>query len=74
MAQNVSVILKKCYKNYFSTILFSLICITKSNVTDCLCLNVIYDATVGLQARSSTTLAKYDSVQTQLEVEVWLGF
>ena len=37
---------------------------------DYLRLNVIYDATVGLQARSSTTVAKYDSAQTQLEVEI----
>ena len=37
---------------------------------DYLRLNVIYDATVGLQARSSTILAKYDSARTQLEVEV----
>ena len=37
---------------------------------DYLCLNVIYDATVGLQARSSTTLAKYNRDGTQLKVEV----
>jgi len=39
-------------------------------MTDQLRLNVIYDETVGLQARSFTTPAKYDSAQTQLEVEV----
>ena len=39
-------------------------------MTDYLRLNVIHDATVVLQVRSSTTLAKYDSAQTQLEVEV----
>ena len=33
-------------------------------------LNVIYDATVVLQVRSSTMLAEYDSAQTQLELEV----
>ena len=38
-------------------------------MTDYLRLNVIYDATVVLQV-SSTTLAKYDSAQTQLEIEV----
>ena len=37
---------------------------------DYLHLNVIYDATVGLQAKSSTTPAKYNSARTQLEVEV----
>jgi len=31
---------------------------------------VIYDETVGLQARHFTTPAKYDSARTQLEVEV----
>ena len=39
-------------------------------LTDYLHLNVIYDATIGLQARSSTTQPKYDSARTQLEVEV----
>ena len=39
-------------------------------MTDYLRVNVIYYATVGLQVRSSTTLAKYDSARTQLEVEV----
>ena len=43
-------------------------------MTDYLRLNVIYDATVVLKVRSSTTLAKYDSAQTQLEVEVGLAF
>ena len=39
--------------NYFSTVLLSLICITKSYVTDSLRLYVIYDATVvGLQLRA----------------------
>jgi len=32
--------------------------------------SVNYDETVGLQARSFTTPAKYDSARTQLEVEV----
>ena len=36
-------------QNYFSTVLLSLISITKSYVTDYLDLNVIDDATVGLQ-------------------------
>ena len=40
-------------------------------MTNLLRLNVIYYETVGLQARSFTTPAKYDSAQTQLEVEVW---
>ena len=40
-------------------------------MTDYPRLNVIYDETVGLQARRFTTPAKYDSVRTQLEVEVW---
>ena len=35
---------------------------------DYLHLNVVYDTTVGLQARSSPTLAKYDSALTRLEV------
>jgi len=34
-------------------------------------LDVIYDETVGLQARSFTNPVKYDSARTQLEVEVW---
>ena len=62
--------LKYILQNYFSTVLFSLICITKSCAMDYLRLNVIYDATVGLETRSSTTLAKYNSARTQLEVEV----
>jgi len=33
-------------------------------------LNVIYDETVGLQARSFTTPSRYDNVRTQLEAEV----
>ena len=47
--------LKNMLQNYFSTVLLSLICITKSYVMDYLRLNVMYDAAVGLQARSSTT-------------------
>ena len=39
-------------------------------MTDYLRLTVIYDETVGLQARSFTTPAKYDGARTQLEVEV----
>jgi len=42
----------------------------KSYTTHYLRLNVIYDETVGLQARSFTTPAKYDSARIQLEVEV----
>jgi len=42
-------------QNYFGTVLLSLICITKSYLTDYLRLNVIYDAAVGLQVRISTT-------------------
>jgi len=42
----------------------------KSYMTDYLRLNVIYDGTVHLQARSFATPAKYDSARTQLEVEV----
>jgi len=34
-------------------------------------LDVIYDETVGLQARSFANPVKYDSARTQLEVEVW---
>jgi len=33
--------------------------------------DVIYDETVGLQARNFTTPAMYNSARTQLEVEVW---
>jgi len=39
-------------------------------MTDSLCLNVICDETVRLQARRFTNPAKYDSAWTQLEVEV----
>ena len=48
-------------QNYFSTVLLSLICITKSYVTDYLHLNVIYDATVSLQLRAlwSGVLARF---------------
>jgi len=42
----------------------------KSYMTDWLRLNVTYGKKVGLQARSFTTPAKYDSAQTQLEVGV----
>jgi len=34
-------------------------------------LDVIYDETVGLQAKSFTNPAKYDSARTQLVVDVW---
>jgi len=42
----------------------------KSYMTDKLHLNVIYDETVGLQARSFTTPAKYNSAWTQSEIEL----
>jgi len=41
----------------------------KTYMTDKLRLKVICDETVGLQARSFTTPAKYDSARTQWEVE-----
>jgi len=41
--------------NYFSTVLLSLVYITKRYLTVYLHLNVIFDATVGLQVRISTT-------------------
>ena len=43
-------------------------------MTDFLCLNLIYDETVGLQARNFTTPAMYNSARTQLEVEVRKNF
>jgi len=48
----------------------------KNYMADWLRLNIIDDETVGLQARSFTTLAKYNSARIQLEVEVRkvLGF
>jgi len=46
----------------------------KGYTTHYLRLNVIYDETVGLQARSFTTPAKYDSARIQLEVEVRKSF
>jgi len=42
----------------------------KIYMTDYLRLNVIYDGSVRLQARSFTTPVKYDSARTQLEVEM----
>ena len=39
-------------QNFISTVLLSLTCITKSYVTDYLRLNIILDATVGLQLRA----------------------
>jgi len=36
----------------------------KSYMTDSLCLNVVYNETVGLQARSSAIPAKCDSART----------
>ena len=41
--------LKNMLQNYFGALLLSLICITKSYVMNYQHLNVIYDATVGLQ-------------------------
>jgi len=42
----------------------------KTYMTDFLCLNLIYDETVGLQARNFTSPAMCNSARTQLEVEV----
>ena len=42
----------------------------KTYMTDFLCLNLIYDETVGLQARNFTTTAMYNGARTRLEVEV----
>ena len=46
--------LKLILQNYFGTILLSLICINKKYIRDYLRFEVIYDATDGLQVRSST--------------------
>ena len=64
IVQNVKLELKKNTKLFqFSSILFD--CMKKSFMTDFLCFNLIYDETVGLQARNFTTPAMYDSARTQ---------
>ena len=60
--QALSATLQEYYKLFqFSYILFD--CMKKSYMTDQLCLNVIYDETVGSQTRSFTTPAKYNSAE-----------
>jgi len=62
IAQNVKVELKNYRKLFkFSFILFD--CMKKCYMTDFLCLNLIYDETVGLQARNFTTPAMCNSAQ-----------
>ena len=63
-------------QNYISTVLLSLICIAKSYETDYLRLNVIYDATVGLQLRAllSEVLASYTNCWQKIVISPQIRF